>query len=104
MGVHVSQPHDAQEREADRAADAVLAGKAVVLSGSAGSASIHRACSECEQAARDQLEQDGTIQTKREGDTAGAAGTQPETSGALEGHGQPLPRTLRDKFEPRFAP
>jgi hypothetical protein len=103
MGVRVSRPHDAHEREADRAADAVLAGKAVALNGSAGSTSIHRVCSECKEAKRNQREQNHTIQTKREGGTTGATGAQADVFGALDGHGQPLPSALRNEFEPRFG-
>ena len=102
MGMHVSQPHEASEREADRAADAVLAGKAVALNGGTGGASIHRACIECE-AERGQRDQEQSIQAKRKAGADEPTAADAGAPGALEGHGQPLPSALRGEFEPRFG-
>ena len=96
-GTRVSHPHDPAEREADRAADAVLRGERPTLRGATvASTSIHRMCAECEE------EQGAAVHAKRESGASAITGDGGSLS-ALEGRGQPMPATLKSEFEPRFG-
>jgi len=96
--VPVSQPHDPSEREADRAADAVLRGQTVAVQGGAAEgASVHRMCSACEE------EQRSGVQAKRDSGASGPITGDGSALAGLEGRGQPLPSALRSEFEPRFG-
>ncbi|HEU5283429.1 MAG TPA: DUF4157 domain-containing protein, partial [Burkholderiales bacterium] len=88
--VPVSHPHDPAERDADRVADAVMHGEAAAPAPVASS--VQRMCAECEE------EQRGV---QRASDGAGAAA--PAPAQPLAEGGQPLPRGLRDFFEPRLG-
>src|SRR5262245_415361 len=95
----VSPPADPCEREADDVADKVMR---TVAPGPIGSspASIQRKCAACEE----EDEKEGTIQAKR------AVSVDPDTTlgtglavRAAQRGGEPLPRAMRDFFEPRFG-
>jgi len=101
---------DRYELEADRMADQVMGMAApVVEPGSTISAvssecGVQRACPECEEALRDQPEDDDEALLQREV----TAPQPPPADGGLEsringlGTGLPLPPLVRDFFEPRF--
>jgi len=99
--VPVSRPHEPAEREADRAADAVLRGETVAVQGAAGGASVHRMCSACEEEQRNQHET--PVQAKRDAGSPGAVAGDAASLPSLEGHGQPLPAALLGDLEPRFG-
>jgi len=97
-GVRVSEPYEPAEREADRAADAVMRGE-LAAAGAApgGGAPVQRMCAECEE------EQKATVQAQRaESGSAAASGGVTDLAG-LDGRGESLPGALRGEFEPRFG-
>ncbi len=91
--LQVSQPGDADEREADRAADAVLGGAPARISSrpTAGPA-VQRMCARCEEEAQQ-------VHASRESDAAPAPGFDPSPAGP----GQGLPGHLRSGFEPAYG-
>jgi hypothetical protein len=107
----VSRPGDASEREADRAADAVLRGQAVSVYQSAASAPVQRMCSACEDEqnahacpeCESERQEETTVQAKRASGVDGQAVGGARQLATLEGRGQALPDALRGEFEPRFG-
>jgi Domain of unknown function (DUF4157) len=101
--VRVSEPHEPAEREADRAADAVVQGYPVaVQAGLATGAAVHRMCAECEDE-QHKHEEEGPVHAKRQAGMAGAVTGDAGHLAALEGRGQPLPDGLRGELEPSFG-
>jgi hypothetical protein len=99
----VSQPGDAREREADRAAEAVIRGDpAAVREGSANHAPIRRMCANCADEQR-KPQEEVPVHAKRVSEAAGPTGADAGPLAALEGGGQALPAALRAEFEPRFG-
>jgi hypothetical protein len=111
-GLRIGEPNDSYEREADRAADEVMAGGAVKrhwsLLSLGGETSVQRKCSceasgglgECEQCKQEK--EDKMLQRKAIGlaEFGVAPGIVHEV---LNSPGQPLDRATRDFFEPRFG-
>ncbi|HEY0006846.1 MAG TPA: DUF4157 domain-containing protein [Pyrinomonadaceae bacterium] len=105
----VSQPGDASEEEADRLAEQVMRMPSAEFANYTGprvlqpATALQRKCGRCEE---EEEKKELTIQRRQ----AGAAGSQATAAASverdvqkLEGRGQPLPSTLRQFFEPRFA-
>ena len=100
----VGSPDDPSEREADRVADVVMrspaSGVSVHVRESAPVGSIHRMCSECEEEAQRKASGGSVVQRKPDPPSGQPAST---PSLAWMSGGEPLPRALRDDFEPRFG-
>jgi uncharacterized protein DUF4157 len=96
----VSQAGDADEREADAVADAVVGGDAVPQIRARGAgAAIHRQCLSCEEDARISRKADGT-------DGGGAASGTHASSvkrAIRASDGQPMPAGLRREYEHLFS-
>ncbi|MEE8058312.1 MAG: DUF4157 domain-containing protein [Pseudomonadales bacterium] len=97
----IGAPNDRYEQEADRVADRVMSMSIPVQSGvtSAGSLKVQRMCKGCE----DELE--GKLQTKLASSAGAISVTDDIEQGmqGLQGKGQPLPKSERAFFEPRFG-
>jgi hypothetical protein len=92
-GLQVGSPADGLEREADRAADAVLRGEVPVLS-RGGGATVQRRCSSCEE--------ETTLQRKATSESAPRAAP-PIVASVLRTQGRPLDSGVRSFMERRFA-
>jgi hypothetical protein len=98
--IPVSRPQDAAEREADRVADAVMAGEAPARR-ERNSAGVQRGCAAC---GEDRQERGGPLQPK-----AAAGPPRQEQTGAQAAaglrasSGWPLSEQQRAFFEPRFG-
>ena len=116
--LHVGPANDQYEQEADRVADTVMrmpdpqATPGVAVSNRAPISSVHRKCSACEEEEmqRKPLEQEEEPLEKKEVLQGKAEGDELEVSAGLEtqiqslrGGGQPLPESVRARFEPRFG-
>jgi hypothetical protein len=101
----VGPVNDPLEREADRVADAVIAGAPLPAVGAA--AGVQAKCAECEaegETIRRETteEEDETIQTKAEAGGPAKAGAA-QAAAALASGGAPLSADTRAYFEPRFG-
>ncbi|WP_438033289.1 eCIS core domain-containing protein [Sorangium sp. So ce204] len=93
----ISAPGDASEREADEVAERVMRMADPAPIGAAPAA-VQRKCAACED------EEDAAIQTKRApAANAGAALDGEAAVRAARRGGEPLPRAVRELFEPRFG-
>ena len=93
--LRVSQPGDADEREADRAADAAIGGVPARIASrpAATGRAVQRMCAACEE------EQTRQVHASRDADAEPAAGFDP----APAGPGQGLPGGIRAAFEPAYG-
>ncbi|MFT3766495.1 MAG: DUF4157 domain-containing protein [Minicystis sp.] len=92
----LSEPGDALEREADAIADRVMGGGGPSAIGVSPGNAIARQCAGCE-------EDEKKVQTKRTDNASHRpmdVGTAVRTA---ERGGEPLPRSVRERFEPRFG-
>ncbi|HEY5960381.1 MAG TPA: DUF4157 domain-containing protein [Polyangiaceae bacterium] len=104
----VSQPADAHEQEADRAADEVMR-MPEPIPGITGSSEVHmeRKCTNCPEElnrAKFGEDEEETLQAKSAGEPMGdVSSTVEERIRGLEGHGRPLLDSTRSFMEPRFG-
>jgi Domain of unknown function (DUF4157) len=87
---------DPLEREADAVADQVMRMPDPALSVSPSPPKVSRKCAACEEEAKN------TVQTKREDAGSGAGETPEVVNEVLRSPGEPLNRSTRQFFEPRF--
>jgi hypothetical protein len=109
-GLRIGEPNDVYEQEADRVANEVMAGGLAKrhwsLPRPSGRGSLQRKCScggsggECEQCKQEKEEK--MLQRKAAGH-AGSDVAPPIVHEVLNSPGQPLDRTTREFFEPRFG-
>jgi hypothetical protein len=108
----VGQPGDANEQEADRVSDQVMAMPAVGATppperagGRKGPPLIQRACAKCEDEFEKPVkDEEGTVQTKEAG--KGLLNSNPAIASSISnfnGGGDALPAQVRTFFEPRFG-
>ena len=112
--LQISQPGDPYEREADQVADRVMRmaepdKEEAIMPHSTGSAlGIQRLCTECEdEFQRKPLgeEEEEVLQAKQETGASSvdlSSGLEPQIQ-SLRGRGEPLSRSTRNFFEPRFG-
>jgi len=103
--VPVSEPHDPDERQADRVADALVQDESARIGLATAPTAVQRRCAACEE---EEQEREGDMPVRRRaepdagGQVAGPEGratpAQPITSG-----GEPLSAGLRSYFEPRLG-
>ena len=97
--VRVSRPQDAAEGEADRVADAIVAGRDVGIV-QRGAKALQRACAECEE----EEPAGGALAVQRKSAGSVAPATAAGTADALPlGAGERLPEAQRAFFAPRFG-
>ncbi len=108
----ISAPDSAEERQADRIADAVMRGSAV--SGGAPTTptdggTIHRQCASCAaggpacSSCADEEGDAGLLFRQAEGGGQVPGGSTSLAARAVSGAGQPLPTAIRSYFEPRMG-
>ncbi len=110
-GLRIGPANDLLEREADRAADAVVSNQTRVGALSATSGGLQRKCAECEAEEHDTIrlqredEEDEEILTKSESSAGTARSEAAATSAgdAVGSGGVPLSSAARSYFEPRFG-
>lgn len=99
--LRVSQPDDAQEREADSVADRVMRGTRAETAAPVTGETIQRQCPECE-------EEEKSEKVRRKVGASGSEGRAVDGDitrriRSRRGAGQPLPGSERGFFEPRFG-
>jgi hypothetical protein len=104
----ISQPADQYEQEADRVAATVMnSSDPAEVTGRVATSQVQRACRQCED---EEEEKHGataagmTVQRKERGSAdVGSVGAVAAPAGVLPVSGEPLSRTVRAFFEPRFG-
>lgn len=105
--VRIAPPDSAEEREADRIADAVIRGASVAAPNApSGPREIHRKCTACSAGgppcAYCAEEAEDTLKLKRTGIATASVVNARSAQAAVTGGGRPLPYATRRYFEPRF--
>jgi hypothetical protein len=99
----IGQPNDRYEREADRVADQVMRmpeSQGALVNGHLSLVQRQSACSECPE----KEEEEEPVQAKQlSGKSSQVTPGFPNRIHSLRGGGQPLPKSLRNFFEPRFG-
>jgi len=110
-GLRLGETNDVYEREAERVADELMAGESArpwLGSGLTSGTSLQRKCScggssgaddECEECKK----HDGTSLQRKATGSAGSGVVPPVVHEVLNAPGQPLDKSTRDYFEPRFG-
>lgn len=107
--VPVSRPTDPAEREAERAAGALVRGDSVQVSktspptAAGAGAAVQRRCAACEEDEKREAEGGARVQRTAETSQTPAHAAPPAPAQPITSGGEPLSRAVRDYFEPRLG-
>ncbi len=109
--LNIGAANDVYEQEADRVAAQVMRmPDRQIVEGDARTSDqkpdIHRSCTDCESALQRQAEEEGEealVQPKSRGRSGTPSSTFEGGVPAIQGHGAPLSKSVRNFFEPRFG-